>query len=70
MKLYELAALGKQLRDAQNTYFSERTQTALAAAKRLEHQFDAVVLQIIGDHESLIACQQMGLFGENDDVSA
>lgn len=64
MKLYEFALLGKQLRDAQKAYDDSRTQSAWVEARRLGRLFDAACLQIIGDYQSLIACQQMGLFEE------
>jgi hypothetical protein len=62
MTLYELALLGQRLREAQKQFFSDHTQSALAESKKLERMFDAAVLQVIGDHDSLIACQQLGLF--------
>ncbi len=47
MNLFELAALGAEVRKAQIAYFKTRGQTELVRSKTLEKTFDAAVAKVL-----------------------
>ena len=58
MKLDELAQLVLQMRNAQRTYFRERSPQALSVSKELERRIDRVVADVLD--------KQPKLFGQEE----
>ncbi len=55
MKLDELALLVRQMRDAQRTYFRERSPQALSTSKELERRIDRVVADVLDKQPKLFS---------------
>ncbi len=49
MKQTEFVALVREMREAQQEFFTVRTRTALARARELERRVDAYVLQFVNE---------------------
>lgn len=53
MNITELATLVRQMRDAQRTYFRERSPQALNASKELERRVDRAVADVLDKQPKL-----------------
>ena len=62
MKIDELARLVRQMRDAQRTYFRERSPQSLSFAKELERRIDRAVSDVLD--------KQAKLFGVDSETGA
>lgn len=53
MNITELATLVRQMRDAQRTYFRERSPQALNTSKELERRVDRAVADVLDKQQKL-----------------
>lgn len=54
MTLIELARKVREMRDAQKTYFRDRTPATLGPAKEQERQVDALCKEILEGHPAML----------------